>query len=161
MDSELNDLRANFVEVQREAIRRTQEAVDIINQKLSIRLPYPQVRFSIKGGVAGRAHCGRDLIEYNPTLLGENVEDFLRQTVRHEVAHLAAHKKFGGGIKPHGKEWCSCCWYLSIPAVRCHSYDLDNVPTRALNQRRTSPVQRTESGIVVHTGNARITRFED
>jgi predicted SprT family Zn-dependent metalloprotease len=161
MSDELNNLTANFIEVKREAIARTNEAIDLINGKLNIRLPYPRVRFSINGGVAGRAHCGRDVIEYNPTLLHENVDHFLVQTVRHEVAHLAAHKKFGGRIKPHGKEWCSCCWYLGIPAIRCHNYELDNVPTRALRQMHASPIKRTESGIVIHTGNARITRFED
>jgi SprT protein len=161
MDDELNNLTSNFIEVKRVAIARTNEAIDLINQKLNIQLPYPRVRFSISGGVAGRAHCGRDVIEYNPTLLHENVDHFLVQTVRHEVAHLAAFKKFGHGIKPHGKEWCSCCWFLGIPATRCHSYDLDNVPTRALSQKRVSPIERTKEGIIVHTGNARITRFED
>ena len=55
MSEELNNLSTNFLEVKREAIRRTHEAVDVINKKLSICLPYPTVRFSIKGSVAGRA----------------------------------------------------------------------------------------------------------
>lgn len=155
-----NDLAANFVEVKREAIRRTNEAVDVINAKLNIRLSYPRVLFSIRGMTAGRAHCGRDVIEYNPTLLGENVEDFLRQTVRHEVAHLAAHKKFGHAIKPHGNEWGSCCWYLGIPATRCHNYDIGNTPARA-HYQSANRVKRTEGGIIVHDSGMRITRFED
>lgn len=161
MSDELNNLSQNFIEVKREAVARTNEAIDLINNKLGLHLKYPTVRFALKGGTAGKAWWRENLIEYNPTLLQNNVDDFLRQTVRHEVAHLGARAKWGGGIKPHGKEWCSCCWFLGIPATRCHNYDTALVPTRALSSQRGTPVRRMESGIVIHTGVGKITRFED
>lgn len=161
MDIELNSPTQDFIKVKLEAIRRTNEAVDLINEKLGIKLKYPQVRFALKGGTAGKAWWQENLIEYNPTLLGQNVEDFLRQTVRHEVAHLGARMKFGGGIKPHGREWASCCWFLGIPATRCHNYDISSVPSRSTSIGRGSPVRRTESGIIIHGNGAKITRFED
>jgi predicted SprT family Zn-dependent metalloprotease len=160
MDSELNDVQANIVEAKREAIRRTREAVDIVNTKLGLRMAYPEVRFALRGTTAGRAWYREHLIEYNPTLLHENVEDFLRQTVRHEVAHLAARNKFGAQIKPHGKEWANCCWYLQIPAKRCHNYDVGGVPTRA-QHNNGSRIKRTESGLVVLDEGMRVTQFED
>jgi len=161
MNDELRNLTSDFIEVKREAIRRTNEAVDLINNKLGLRLKYPTVRFALKGGTAGKAWWGENLIEYNPTLLGQNVEDFLRQTVRHEVAHLGARAKWGGSIKPHGREWASCCWFLGIPATRCHNYDTKLVPTRSTSSLRSSPIRHTENGIVVHTGMGKLTRFED
>ena len=160
-NQELNNVTGNFIEVKHEAIRRTNEAVDVINKKLGLRLKYPTVRFSLRGTTAGKAWWDRNLIEYSPSLLAGNVEDFLRQTVRHEVAHLGARAKWGASIKPHGKEWCSCCWHLGIPATRCHSYDTAVVPTRATSLMRGNPTRQTSEGLTIHTGMGKITRFDD
>ncbi|MNO84373.1 hypothetical protein D3C76_757130 [compost metagenome] len=55
----------------------------------------------------------------------ENTEDFLKQTVAHEVAHLIAHQLFGDRIQPHGEEWQLIMrGVYELPPNRCHTYDV-------------------------------------
>ncbi len=53
--------------------------------------PRPEVSFKLRGQKAGVAHLQENLLRFNPKLYAENREHFLKQTVAHEVAHLAAH----------------------------------------------------------------------
>jgi SprT protein len=165
MDNELEDVMADFTELKRECIRRVEQSVETINRKLGIHMDMPQVLFSIKGTTAGRAYWlpdGHNKITFNPSLLRTNVEDFLNRTPAHEVAHLAAYTKFGTKIRAHGHEWGKCCWCLGIPAIRCHNYDTDEVPTRAMQMKRKYlEPKRNQHGIVKVTATGRITEFED
>ena len=97
--------------------------VELLKTKAGIYLPPPIIRFDLRGGVAGRAHYGKNVIQFNPVLLDQNPEVFVKQTVGHEVAHLAAFVKSGGGIKPHGSEWARVMFSIGLPARRCHNYD--------------------------------------
>ena len=64
-----------------------------------------------------------NLLRFNPQLYQENREDFLRQTVPHEVAHLVAHQLFGLRIQPHGEEWQLIMrGVYELPPSRCHTY---------------------------------------
>ncbi len=65
----------------------------------------PTISLKLRGQKAGVAHLHENLLRFNPQLYRENSEDFLRQTVPHEVAHLIAHQLFGDRIQPHGEEW--------------------------------------------------------
>lgn len=165
MNDELETPIANFVEIQRECIRRVEQSVETINRKLGIRLAMPKILFSIKGTTAGRAYWlpnGDNKITFNPSLLRTNVEDFLNRTPAHEVAHLAAYERFGTKIRAHGHEWGKCCWCLGIPATRCHNYDTDEVPTRAMRMRSMAAgPKRTDDGIIRVTSTGRVTEFED
>lgn len=165
MEDELEDVTANFIELKRECIRRVERSVETINRKLDIKMDMPQVLFSINGTTAGRAYwlpSGRNKITFNPSLLRTNVDEFLDRTPAHEVAHLAAYTKFGTDIRAHGHEWGKCCWCLGIPAIRCHNYDVGEVPTRAMAMRTKSLApQRTEHGIVRATAFGTVTEFED
>jgi SprT protein len=76
---------------------------------------------------AGRACLRTGRIELNPRLLkigGAHVE----RTLRHEVAHLAAHERAAGRkVRMHGPEWQQCCVELGIagePAF--HDLPLDS-----------------------------------
>lgn len=69
------------------------------------RFPRPEVSFKLRGQKAGVAHLHENLLRFNLQLYRENQEDFLRQTVAHEVAHLVAHQLFGDRIQAHGEEW--------------------------------------------------------
>ena len=85
--------------------------------------PRPQVSFRLRGQKAGVAHLSENLLRFNPQLYEENREDFLRQTVPHEVAHLIAHQLYGGRIRPHGPEWQAIMREVyGLPPLRCHSY---------------------------------------
>lgn len=153
---------AQFADLQKECIERVRFFVKKANEKCGIHLPMPRVIFSIKGTTAGRAHTGKNLIEFNPILLRDNIEDFLNRTPGHEVGHLAADLKYGHAIKPHGHEWQKVMWMLGLPATRCHNYDTSNVGKRGgLPVRRpTSHTLKTKDGIIRHVGIGKILEFE-
>ena len=83
----------------------------------------PMVSFKLRGQKAGVAHLHENLLRFNPQLYRENSEDFLKQTVPHEVAHLVAHQLFGERISPHGEEWQLIMrGVYELPPNRCHTY---------------------------------------
>lgn len=83
----------------------------------------PQVSFKLRGQKAGVAHLHENLLRFNLQLYRENHEDFLRQTVAHEVAHLVAHQLFGDSIQAHGEEWQLIMrGVYELPPNRCHNY---------------------------------------
>ncbi|MBU3057311.1 SprT family zinc-dependent metalloprotease [Pseudomonas indica] len=85
--------------------------------------PRPRVSLKLRGQKAGVAHLDENLLRFNLQLYRENSEDFLRQTVAHEVAHLIAHQLFGPRIKPHGEEWQLIMrGVYELPPNRCHNY---------------------------------------
>ena len=85
----------------------------------------PVVSLKLRGQKAGVAHLHENLLRFNPQLYRENSEDFLKQTVAHEVAHLIAHQLFGERIAPHGKEWLLIMrGVYELPPNRCHTYDI-------------------------------------
>jgi SprT protein len=87
------------------------------------RFVRPQVSLKLHGQKAGVAHLQENLLRFNPQLYRENREDFLRQTVPHEVAHLIAHQLFGPRIQPHGEEWQLIMrGVYELPPTRCHTY---------------------------------------
>jgi SprT protein len=86
--------------------------------------PFPTVRYTLTGVVAGRAYYYQHKIDLNATLLAENQQDFINRTVPHEVAHLIAYRVYGDKIRPHGKEWASVMQTFGLEASRCHSYDV-------------------------------------
>lgn len=87
------------------------------------RFPRPEVSLKLRGQKAGVAHLDENLLRFNLQLYRENSEDFLRQTVAHEVAHLIAHQMFGSRIRPHGEEWQLVMrGVYELPPNRCHTY---------------------------------------
>jgi len=161
-DKRIIETPAQFADLQKECIEQVRFYIAKANDKLSIHLPMPKIVFSIKGTTAGRAWIGRNVIEFNPILLRDNVEDFLHRTPGHEVGHLAAHARFGDDIKAHGHEWQKVMWMLGLPATRCHNYDMTNVvgPGQVPRRRPTNNVIKTQDGIVRTVGVAKIIDFE-
>ncbi|PZP24151.1 SprT family zinc-dependent metalloprotease [Pseudomonas kuykendallii] len=93
------------------------------------RFPRPEVSLKLRGQKAGVAHLDENLLRFNPQLYRENSEDFLRQTVAHEVAHLIAHQVFGPSIRAHGEEWQLVMrGVYELPPNRCHSYAITRRP---------------------------------
>ncbi|MFC2974486.1 SprT family zinc-dependent metalloprotease [Azotobacter bryophylli] len=83
----------------------------------------PRISLQLRGQKAGVAYLTENLLRFNEQLYRENREDFLRQTVAHEVAHLVAHQLYGAGIKPHGAEWQEIMrGVYQLPPNRCHNY---------------------------------------
>ena len=95
------------------------------------RFPRPEICFRLRGQKAGVAHLTENKLRFNPQLYQANREDFLRQTVAHEVAHLIAHQMFGPRIAPHGEEGQLIMrGVYELPPNRCHNYEV---------QRRAQP----------------------
>jgi len=95
----------------------------------AIRLPEAVIDFSLRGRCAGQARVERNaktFLRINLKLLTENFEDFLEQTIPHEVAHLVVNwqaRKKRQRPRPHGPEWqlvMQDCYGLQ--SVRCHAY---------------------------------------
>lgn len=84
----------------------------------------PYIRLDLKGETAGQAWIEKRQLRFNPVLLKENRDHFIKQTVAHEVAHLLAYDLYGPRIRAHGREWQSVMVAVfQLPADRCHRYD--------------------------------------
>lgn len=89
----------------------------------------PEVSLKLRGQKAGVAHLQENKLRFNPQLYRDNPEDFLRQTVAHEVAHLVAYAVFGSRIAPHGKEWQQIMQGVyQLTPLRCHTYAIQRRP---------------------------------
>lgn len=89
--------------------------------------PMPTVSFDLRGKTAGQAYYQKNHIRLNPVLFTENIEEFLGDTVPHEVAHLVARQlHLPKTIQSHGVEWQAVMRDFGLKPRRCHSYDVTN-----------------------------------
>lgn len=86
----------------------------------------PTVSFDLRGKTAGQAYLNNNHVRLNAVLLTENAEEFIEQTIGHEVAHLATHCKYGPNVDGHGPEWRGMMVAFGLEPNRCHSYDVSN-----------------------------------
>jgi len=94
----------------------------------------PTILYTKRGTTAGTATLQRWTVNYNSTLLMENIEDFLNRTVPHEMAHLIDFKVNPRNFQPgygrkrsvHGTTWKNIMRILGAPTTRCHSFDTTN-----------------------------------
>ncbi|MDP6035916.1 MAG: SprT-like domain-containing protein [Verrucomicrobiota bacterium] len=89
----------------------------------------PDISFDLRGMAAGQANYRENKIRLNRELLEKYENDFIEQTVPHEYAHLVAYQKFGGRIRPHGKEWRSVMQALGAEPRRTHNYQVSPART--------------------------------
>lgn len=90
----------------------------------------PSIHWDLSGLCAGRAVWPDNRIRLNPILLCENAEDFIRETVPHEIAHLLNRAMNGNGVKPHGREWKAIMRAMGLKPQRCHNYKLSKTRPR-------------------------------
>lgn len=116
---------------------------------------YPTVLYTKRGRVAGTAQDSTYTVNFNAVLLMENVEDFLKRTVIHEMAHLidgivSPEAKAGGrwGRKRdiHGPRWKGIMKLLGGPTSRCHSYDTTNSKIKRTGTRTSTKVHVWKCG---------------
>ena len=89
------------------------------------RFERPLLAFNLRGMAAAVAYPGKNAIRINNRLLEQNSEDFLHNTVPHEVSHLIAYRLHGQRIAPHGTEWAAIMREVFGRAPRrCHDYDV-------------------------------------
>lgn len=91
----------------------------------------PELDFSLKGQTAGQAFPAKNLIRINLQLYRENYEDYLAETLPHEVAHLIvvylhipprSLQNWAMELSSHGREWQEVAKQLGCKGNRCHTY---------------------------------------
>ena len=108
------------------------DVLEKCNETYKVELDFPQLHWVMIGTTAGRAYLTVWKIELNLQLCKETWEDFQKETIPHEVAHLVAYKVFGDA--GHGEGWKSVMRSLGIVPQRCHNYESDHVKgKRSLN----------------------------
>ena len=119
------------MQVQRKLAESLRLAEDYFNREF----PMPSVSYDVRGMKAGVAYLQKNEIKFNRTLLLENPEEFIRQVVPHELAHLIVYQVFGR-VKPHGKEWQAVMNQIfHLPADTCHQFDVQNVQGKTFEYR--------------------------
>lgn len=97
--------------------------------------PFPVVNYDVRGTCAGKAWVTKNTIGFNSILLTENVEQFLKRTVVHEMAHVIAYKRYGS--RGHDNTWKNVMIRLGADPSRCHSYDVSNARVKNANASTT------------------------
>ena len=96
----------------------------------------PEIRYDLRGTIAGRYSIKNNTININHTLLYENFQDFLDNTIPHEIAHCIAYQ-INPYCKPHGRVWKSVMLHcFNIIPNRCHSYDTTNSRIRTVTRHK-------------------------
>lgn len=113
--------------------RRAREETDLWLARAVERWPRAdgpiRVSFALRGRTGGDACARTGTVRYNIDLLHRHGDDFLREIVPHEVAHLVAARAFPGRKKPHGAEWKAVMAHFGVPARACHRFE--TTPSRA------------------------------
>jgi len=81
-------------------------------------------RYDLSGKTAGYAVYSTCSIRVNTDLLERYGQEYIVDTVPHEVGHLIANDLFDNRIKPHGKEWKLVMRIIGYSDNRCHSFEV-------------------------------------
>ena len=107
------------------ATRKVWQVLEELNEEYNAEFDFPKLEWVVCGTTAGRAWLQQWRIQLNEQLCKENTEDFMNDTIPHEVAHLVAYKVFGDD--GHGEGWRSVMRALGLNPTRCHDYNTRNV----------------------------------
>ena len=130
------DIKARIVQILKDGIAKAEA-------RYNIKLPFPKVTYEQGGArIAGTASYRKWTIDFNPGILMHNVEQFLGDTVLHELGHLVCDKVYPeahasniafsyttGRYKRtkrdvHGARWQECTRACGHPnPTRCHDMD--------------------------------------
>lgn len=106
--------------------RRLNSCLQLAETYFNRSFAMPEISYALRGMKAGVAHLQEHKIRFNPVLLQENQEIFIRQVVPHELAHILVYQLFGR-VKPHGREWQMVMQEVfGLPAEVCHQFDTHN-----------------------------------
>lgn len=142
---------AQDADLQARVRQQVEERVQQAEAHFRKTLPQPEIRFDLTGKTAGQAERTGRFVRFNQVLLRENTEDFLAQTVPHEVAHVVVAQVYGPDTRPHGREWKAVMRDLfGADPSRCHEYDVTNAA------RRTQARYPLVCGCMTHHVTARL-----
>ncbi len=80
----------------------------------------PEVRWDLRGLASGQALLRRNTIRLNAPLLEREGEAFARNTIVHELCHLAIWERHGLRARPHGPQWQALMRAMGETPERCH-----------------------------------------
>ncbi|MDP8033463.1 SprT family zinc-dependent metalloprotease [Pasteurella atlantica] len=119
----MTELRILKIQVQ----RKLKQTLVLANTYFEKEFITPKVNYNVRGAKAGVAYLQRNEIRFNPILLQENSDEFIKNVVPHELAHIIVYQQFGK-VKPHGKEWQALMEQVfGVPAETCHQFELGSV----------------------------------
>jgi SprT protein len=89
------------------------KAIKIAQDHYGREFTMPEITFRLRGRTAGYWHVyyatetlpERHTIKVHLQLMTENYEDYCKQVIPHEVAHMVAYLLHGKNISGHGYEW--------------------------------------------------------
>jgi len=96
-------------------------------------VPHIPVLCDLKGKCAGQVRHQPDgnlVIRYNLGIANLQPEEFILQTVPHEVAHVVTWLLHGNRVRPHGREWQSVMSFFGKDSSRCHEFKVPEAGQR-------------------------------
>jgi SprT protein len=124
-----------------DTVKRVNELIDYYNKYKNTTIPNPRVEFTLRGKVAGCVSFNGDdaHINFNKVLLQENFDDFIEQTIPHEVSHYIVFKLYGHQYNKtrtrrvvHGPDWKYTMRFFGCDPKLYHSYSTKNSTVRKL-----------------------------
>ncbi|MGQ0722031.1 MAG: SprT family zinc-dependent metalloprotease [Candidatus Eiseniibacteriota bacterium] len=111
-------------ELRRRVIDATEELLD----RARARWPHaviasPRVEFRLRGRTAGEACVTTWTTNYNAEMLERHGEEFIREIVPHEVAHVVAAALYPRRIRPHGAEWKEVMAFCGAAPRGAHGFE--------------------------------------
>lgn len=110
-------------------LQKVIECIMKLEQHYNVKIHRPKILFEKRGTVAAVANSDNWYININPVLLNENTDDFIENTVPHEVAHLACDKIYPEqrhSRNLHGPQWKEMMGILGAKVETFHTYDVTN-----------------------------------
>jgi SprT protein len=138
MVSAMTELTDTIRQQAQESLEQSVEKAASVLQK---DIALPELTFKQRGRIAGSARLQDYEIRLNPVLLKENMDEFMREVIPHELCHLLVWQLYAGGnrkgrIKPHGREWKALMWEIfGLKGSACHQMDIQSVQGRHFSYR--------------------------
>lgn len=127
------------------------EGLGKANKRYNLNMPMPTITYNQGGArVAGTASYRKWVIDLNPAILMNNIEEFIADTPLHELGHLVCDRVYpeahqsniafsytAGRYKRtkrdvHGARWQECTRACGHPnPTRCHSFDTVELKVKA------------------------------
>ncbi len=123
----------------------THHFIDVANKRYDLSLNYPSVGFTVRGTNGGTANTGSWHVNFNMGLLVDNMDEYINQTIPHEVAHLVTFAIHGQEFKrtrrgyirvSHGKNFYAVMRTFGVKETRCHKMDTSKVKTATRNVKK-------------------------
>ena len=118
MDSITNPLKDIMIELARETVETVWHKLDMVYDLSGFKCPTIVINPRLKT-TAGRSFYTLRKIDLSQSLFCEYPDNFVRDTIPHEVCHQVAWDIFGHG--GHGADWQRVMRAYGIEPSRCHT----------------------------------------